>query len=303
MVNGLPQIEVPTEVCEDCIVSKQHRDPFPTGKSWRAKRPLELVHSDLCAPTTLKLLLLLGAIKCKLRKKLAAKSKFFAQNVESQKPTKRDQLGSTNGLVNPPSLSTTSDNEERSQRTKRKPAWMTDYEVTEIDEFDDPLTYFALFSDCDPTVFKEVIKDPKWQRAMDEEIEAIEQNNTWELTDLPKGHKIIGIKWVYKTKLKENDKVKKYKACLVVKGYKQEFGVNYKEVFAPVARHDTIRLVVSLAAQNSWPIFQLDVKSTFLHGELQEKVFVDQPLDYVKVKDEHKVYRLKKALYRLKQAP
>ncbi|KAL4021580.1 hypothetical protein IC575_020386 [Cucumis melo] len=138
---------------------------------------------------------------------------------------------------------------------------------------------------------------------MDEEIEAIEQNNTWELIDLPKGHKTIGVKWVYKTKLKENGEVDKYKACLVAKGYKQEFGIDYKEVFAPVARHDTIRLVVSLAVQNSWPIFQLDVKSAFLHGELQEKVFVDQPPGYVKVKDEHKVYRLKKTLYELKQAP
>ena len=74
-------------------------------------------------------------------------------------------------------------------------------------------------------------------------------------------------------------------------------------VFAPVARHDTIRLAISLVAQNSWSIFQLDVKSAFLHGELQEEVFVDQPPGYVKVKEEHKVYRLKKALYGLKQAP
>ena len=80
------------------------------------------------------------------------------------------------------------------------------------------------------------------------------------------------MKWVYKTKLNENGKVDKYKAHLVAKGYKQEFGVDYKEVFALVARHDTIRLVIALATQNSWPIFQLDVKSVFLHGDLQEKV-------------------------------
>ncbi|KAA0060231.1 Retrovirus-related Pol polyprotein from transposon TNT 1-94 [Cucumis melo var. makuwa] len=106
------------------------------------------------------------------------------------------------------------------------------------------------------------------QRAMDEEIEAIKRNNTWELTDLPKGHKTIGVKWVYKIKLKENDEVDKYKVRLVAKGYKQEFDVDYKEVFAPVARHDTIRLVVSLAAQNSWLLFQLDVKSAFLYGQV-----------------------------------
>ena len=90
---------------------------------------------------------------------------------------------------------------------------------------------------------------------MDAEIEVIERNNTWELTKLPKGQKIIGVKWIYKTKLKETGEVDKYKARLVAKGYKQEFGVNYKEVFAPVARHDIIRLVIALVAQKSWHIF------------------------------------------------
>lgn len=132
---------------------------------------------------------------------------------------------------------------------------------------------------------------------------AIERNNTWELTDLPRGHKTIGVKWVYKRKLKENGEVDKYKARLVAKGYKQEFGVDYKEVFAPVARHDTIKLMIALAAQHSQPIFQLDVKSAFLHGDLQEQVFIDQPPSYVKLGSENKVYKLKKALYGLKQAP
>ncbi|KAM7520343.1 hypothetical protein LguiB_019305 [Lonicera macranthoides] len=190
-----------------------------------------------------------------------------------------------------------------SQRTKRRPAWMSDYEVAGIDQTEDPLTHFVLFADCDPVAFEEAVKESKWQKAMNAEIEAIEKNKTWELTELPKGQKAIGVKWVYKTKLKENGKVDKYKARLVAKGYKQEFGVDYKEVFAPVSRHDTIRLVIALAAQNSWPIFQLDVKSAFLHGDLEEQVFIDQPPGYIKLGDEHKVYRLKKALYGLKQAP
>jgi hypothetical protein len=83
---------------------------------------------------------------------------------------------------------------------------------------------------------------------MDDEIDAIEINNTWELTNLPKGHKTIDVKWVFKTKLTENGEVDKYKARLVVKGYKQEYEIDYTEVFAPVARHDTIRLVIALAA-------------------------------------------------------
>ena len=138
---------------------------------------------------------------------------------------------------------------------------------------------------------------------MDDEIKAIERNATWALTDLPRGQKTIGVKWVYKTKLEDNGEVDKYKARLVAKGYKQEFGVDYKEVFAPVARLDTIRLVIALAAQHSWPVFQLDVKSAFLHGDLQEHVFIDQPPGYIKLGSEHKVYKLKMALYGLKQAP
>ena len=89
----------------------------------------------------------------------------------------------------------------------------------------------------------------------------------------------------------------------MAKGYKQEHGVDYTEVFAPVARHDTIKMVIALAAQNSWPIFQLDVKSAFLHGYLEEAVFIEQPSGYIKIGSEDKVYKLKKALYGLKQAP
>ena len=89
----------------------------------------------------------------------------------------------------------------------------------------------------------------------------------------------------------------------MAKGYKQEYGVDYKEVFAPVARLDTIRLVISMAAQNPWLSFQLDVKSAFLHGELEEQVYVEQPPGYVQQGMEEKVLRLNKALYGLKQAP
>nr|CAN63536.1 hypothetical protein VITISV_002860 [Vitis vinifera] len=178
---------------------------------------------------------------------------------------------------------------QRPQRVRKRPAWMTNHEVTGVDQGEDPLTYFAMFSDCDLIIFETAVKEPKWRKAMDAEIAAIERNDTWELCDLPKGQKTIGVKWVYKTKLKENGEVDKHKACLVAKGYKQEFGVDYKEVFASIARHDTIKL--------------LDVKLAFLHGDLKEEVFIDQPLGYAKLGNEHKVYKLKKALYGLKQTP
>ncbi|KAL0345470.1 UNVERIFIED_CONTAM: Retrovirus-related Pol polyprotein from transposon RE2 [Sesamum radiatum] len=155
----------------------------------------------------------------------------------------------------------------------------------------------------DPVQFEEAVKSEKWRRAMGAEIEAIQKNNTWELIELPKGAKKVGVKWIYKTKFNEIEEVDKYKARLVVKGYSQQYGVDYTEVFAPVARIETIQLVVALAAQREWTIYQLDVKSAFLHGELTESVFVEQPRGYVQRGKEEKVYKLKTALYGFKQAP
>ena len=99
--------------------------------------------------------------------------------------------------------------------------------------------------------------------------------------DLPEGVKTIGVKWIYKMKLNEKGEVDKHKARLVAKGYTQEYEIDYKEVFSPVAQLETIRMVVSLAAQNAWEIFQLDVKSAFLHGELNEQIFIEQPPGYI----------------------
>lgn len=155
---------------------------------------------------------------------------------------------------------------------------------------EDTIVQFVLFTNSDPIKFEDAVKEEKWKKAMDMEIQAIERNDNWELTDLPKGQKTIGVKWVYKTKLNEKGEIDKHKARLVAKGYKQQYGVDYKEVFAPEARHDTIRLVISLAAQNSWLIFQMDVKSAFLNGELQEQVYVDQLSGYVQQGSEKKVY-------------
>jgi len=160
-----------------------------------------------------------------------------------------------------------------------------------------------ILTEDDPSTFEETVKSNKWRDAMNKEIEAIESNKTWVLTTLPEGVKSIGVKWIFKTKLNENGEIDKCKARLVEKGYAQQYGIDYAEVYAPVARLDTIRLIIALAAQEGWSIFQLDVKSAFLHGELTEEVFVQHPQGYEKKGEEHKVYKLNKALYGLKQAP
>ncbi|KAL0559407.1 hypothetical protein IC582_004016 [Cucumis melo] len=138
---------------------------------------------------------------------------------------------------------------------------------------------------------------------MDQEVDVIRRNETWELIELLTKKRALGVKWVYRIKLKSDGNVEKYKAILVVKGYKQEYGVDYEEIFAPVTRIEIIRLILSLVAQNGWKVYQMDVKSAFSNGQLKEKILLVQPLGYVKRGEEEKVYKLKKALYGLKQAP
>jgi hypothetical protein len=155
----------------------------------------------------------------------------------------------------------------------------------------------------EPENYQEAFGDKAWQKAMKEELEVIEKNNTWELVERPIDKPVIGVKWVYKTKLHLDGSVQKLKAHLVAKGYAQKSGIDYNETFGPVARLDTIRTLIALAAQKGWKLFQLDVKSAFLNGVLKEEVYVEQPEGFEVKNAGHKVYKLKKALYGLRQAP
>jgi Reverse transcriptase (RNA-dependent DNA polymerase) len=187
-----------------------------------------------------------------------------------------------------------SDDETRTPKTRS---------IHDLYEATSELYLVCLLAQGDNISFEGAIKDDKWRAAMDDEIRAIEKNDTWELTSLLRGHKAISVKWVYKKKMNHQGEVEKYKAILVVKGYKQQAGVDYEEVFAPVARMETIRLLIALEAQSKWHIYQIDVKSTFLNGVLEEEVYIEQPLGYLKEGGESKVLKLKNVLYGLKQAP
>lgn len=125
----------------------------------------------------------------------------------------------------------------------------------------------------------------------------------WILVDPPYGCKPIGLKWLYKIKRDAKGVITRHMARLVAKGYVQQLGIDFEEAFALGARMDTIRLILSYAAQMNWVVMHLDVKTAFLHGDLKETVFVKQPDGYVKEGSEQKVYRLVKALYGLRQAP
>ncbi|KAG8489445.1 hypothetical protein CXB51_017854 [Gossypium anomalum] len=128
---------------------------------------------------------------------------------------------------------------------------------------DDFESHLTVSKGDNPVHFEEAKKNPIWRKAMKKEIEAIERNGTWKLTELSRGAKKIGVKWIFKTKHDENGDVSKRKSGLVVHGYTQEYGIDYTKVFASVARIETIRLVIAIAAHHGWSIYQLDAKSSF----------------------------------------
>ncbi|WVY91158.1 hypothetical protein V8G54_036672 [Vigna mungo] len=151
---------------------------------------------------------------------------------------------------------------------------------------------------------KEALADPRWKNAMNEEMKALQQNETWELVDCPPGKKPVVCRWIYAIKYKANGTIERLKARLVAKGYTQTYGVDYTETFAPVAKLNTVRVLLSLAINLDWPLQQFDVKNAFLHGELSEEVYMELPPGcMVPKKHSQKVCKLKKSLYGLKQSP
>jgi hypothetical protein len=155
----------------------------------------------------------------------------------------------------------------------------------------------------EPPTFATAEREASWWAAMTEEMDSIIDNNTWELVELPPGHQAIGLKWVFKVKRDKHGNIIRHKARLIAKGYVQRAGVDIDEVFAPIARMESVRLMLALAAHQGWEVNHMDVKSAFLNGELKEKVYIAQPPGFIIKGAEKKVLRMRKALYDLKQAP
>lgn len=150
---------------------------------------------------------------------------------------------------------------------------------------------------------EEALKHNHWKEAMQEEIKALHKNRTWEKCSLPKGKKVVGCKWVFTIKYNFDGSIERYKARLVAKGYTQTYGVDYSEMFSHVAKIDTIRVLFSIAANKDWPLHQFDVKNVFLHGEIQEEVYMEAPPGFSQLLKKGEGCWLHKALYGLKQSP
>ncbi|CAH9120743.1 unnamed protein product [Cuscuta epithymum] len=169
-----------------------------------------------------------------------------------------------------------------------------------------PDTYVLLTDGGEPECFDEVLESEqkdKWFRAMQDEMESLHDNHTFDLVKLPNGKRALKNRWVYRLKQEEHSSNPRYKARLVVKGFNQRKGVDFSEIFSPVVKMSSIRVVLALAAILDLEVEQMDVKTVFLHDNLEEEIYMEQPEGFkVKGKEDH-VCRLKKSLYGLKQAP
>lgn len=206
--------------------------------------------------------------------------------------------------------------DRHSTRQRRTPGWLRDFVVNTATATDDdacdicdsiiqknptnytPCTFPYRVSKCfdktyvnfltnlsidfEPRNFEQARENDKWTEAMQQEIRALEQNNTWVITDLPARKLAIGNKWVFKVKRKPDGSVDRYKARLVAKGFHQVEGIDYTESFSPVAKLVTVRVLLTVATARNWSIHQVDINNAFLHGYLDEEVYMVPPQGYSK---------------------
>ncbi|KAL5564967.1 hypothetical protein UlMin_028131 [Ulmus minor] len=168
-------------------------------------------------------------------------------------------------------------------------------------------SYRAFVSNLDnvqiPTTVQEALNDPAWKQAIEYEIRALESNDTWILTELHRGKKPVGCKWIFTFKYKADGSIERFKARLVAKGFTQSYGIDYQETFALVCKLNTVWVLLSLAVNQDWPLNQLDVKNAFLNRDLEEEVYIRVPPGLENSSINRMVCKQKKALYGLKQSP
>ena len=160
---------------------------------------------------------------------------------------------------------------------------------------------FSLSSLIVPSNIHEALGHPGWRQAMIDEMQTLENNGTWELVPLPPGEKTVGCRWVYTVKVGPIGEVDRLNARLVAKGYKK--CLDYCDTFSPIAKITTVRMLLSMATMHHWPLHQLDIKNAFLHGDLVEEIYMEQPPGFVAQGEYGLVCKLHQSLYGLKQSP
>ncbi|GKD60770.1 retrovirus-related pol polyprotein from transposon TNT 1-94 [Tanacetum coccineum] len=163
--------------------------------------------------------------------------------------------------------------------------------------------YDAFLTSVEPKNYKDALTQACWIEAMQKELHEFNHLEVWELVPRLDKVMIITLKWIYKVKLDEMGGILKNKTCLVARGYRQEEGIDFEESFAPVARLDAIQIFRAYVAHMNKIVYQMDLKTAFLNGILRKEVYVNQPDVFMDQDNPNHIYKLKKALYRLKQAP
>ncbi|KAL0366931.1 UNVERIFIED_CONTAM: Retrovirus-related Pol polyprotein from transposon RE2 [Sesamum radiatum] len=201
--------------------------------------------------------------------------------------TEQNDIPATNPVLDPPMTDIIGSDLpplRRSPRHTQRPGWLNDFvsSVSSPSLLHSCNSTYSLFMASlstlqEPRTYLEAVKHVEWQAAMKAELDAMERNCTWSLTPLPVGKRPIGCKWVFKTKLRADGSVERHKARLVAKGFNQVAGIDYNDNFSPVAKTVTVRLFLTLAAAHGWPLQQIDVNNAFLHGRLDEDLYMTPP--------------------------
>ncbi|GJX12107.1 retrovirus-related pol polyprotein from transposon TNT 1-94, partial [Tanacetum coccineum] len=282
LVRNLPRLKFDQHFCDACKIGKQAHASHKAKNMVSTTRCLELLHMDLFGPSAVRgyggnrytLVIVDDYSRYTWTRFLKDKTEAFDQfEIFSKKI--QNQLGCTIVSIR------------------------TDHGM----EFDNEVQFGGFCNANEPKNVNEALADDSWIVAMQEELNQFIANDVWELVPQPRNMTIIGTKWVFRNKLDENGVVSRNKARLVAQGYNQQEGIDYDETYAPVARLESIRILLAYACALDFKLFQMDVKSAFLNGFINEEVYVAQPPGFIDFKKPDHVYKLKKALYGLKQAP
>ena len=214
------------------------------------------------------------------------------------------------------SMSNNNESDHVNLNNKKRPLWARKMLAENQVEPDDVIQeskrtrnqscYVALLSELiksEPTNVKEALSHQSWKEAMIEEYNSILKNDVWDIVPRPKNKSVVSSKWLFKIKHAADGSIEKYKARFVARGFSQKEGIDYDETFAPVARYTSVRTILAIAASKGWKVHQMDVKTAFLNGKIEEEVYVEQPEGFSVFDRQTHVCKLKKALYGLKQAP
>lgn len=296
--------------CEGCVMGKQSRRPHPSIRVESNYGPGEKIHTDVCGPVNIsspsntRFFLLFKDENTSYRKvyflrhksEVFNRFKEFEAFVSTQTGKKIKVLRSDNGTE---------------YTCSQLRTFLGEKGI--IHEFSSPYIHEqngraeseirTLVESARAMIYAKNVDKKLWKKAMDEEILALEENQTWSLCALPQGKRAIGCRWVFSIKHDTTGNLERYKARLVAKGFRQREGIDYFETFAPVVRYESIRIFLAIAAKEDYEIMKFDVKTAFLYGDLQEEIYLEQPPGYINESQPDAVFKLHRSLYGLKQSP